>query len=474
MASTEKKSNTSLEPSEIFCAVGLHMTERKMKSLCNPKDAQSGTKLLKWVSADTNGGWAIASNSQKIDMGGNDTKFKKFFKEDAVKYQVAGNPAYSSTDKDKRKQLVGAVVAGFSAAMGIRKFIKSMGDSGSVQKVYLTGATWPADVADFRLKNEDSGFDYNSSDLVCKVNSQTFYGISLKKKTNAKGADPTMINKAYTTFIRSKKFDKARTKLFEERKKYFAQKVRDAHKDGIINMPELETGKGKNDDDYIWEYNFKKPDGTNVALINLKGSNDDDKPVMLSDVEGTVADKQLLKKPTGKMGLKEYINDDLAKSDNKLFGEFRKVIDANGELFATSLIDIVLKTKMQSRLSAKKIGEMFFEFALVTGYADYSQRKDPNQDKLTLNAAKVIPQHSILCGLANLAGNKKKYEVVYDTKQKEETNAAKVFYDLNRDGTTILKLQLRYKGNFKQQPQFMATLADGFVKQMHEECVITR
>ena len=469
-ASTKKTSSTSLEPSEIFCAVGLHMTERKMKSLCNPKDAQSGTKLLKWVSADKNGGWAIASNSQKIDMGGNDTKFKKFFKEDAVKYQVAGNPAYSSTDKDKRKQLIGAVVAGFSAAMGIRKFIKSMGDSGSVQKVYLTGATWPADVADFRLKNEDSGFDYNSSDLVCKVNSQTFYGVSLKKKTNAKGADPTMINKAYTTFIRSKKFDKARKKLFEERKKYFAQKVRDAHKDEIINMPELRSMS----DDKIWDYNFKKPDGTNVALINLKGSNDDDKPVMLSDVEGTVADKQLLKKPTGKMGLKEYINDDLAKSDNKLFGEFRKVIDANGELFATSLIDIVLKTKMQSRLSAKKIGKMFFEFALVTGYADYSQKKDPSKDTLTLNPAKVIPQHSILCGLANLAGNKKKYEVVYDTKQKEETNAAKVFYDLNRDGTTILNLQLRYKGNFKQQPQFMATLADGFVKQMHEECVITR
>ena len=279
-----------------------------------------------------------------------------------------------------------------------------------MQKVYLTGATWPADVKDFRLNKEPDGFDYNSSDLVCKVNSQTFYGVSLKKKTNAKGADPTMINKAYTTFIRSKKFDKARKKLFEERKKYFAQKVRDAHDDEIINMPEVKSMS----DDKIWDYNFKKPDGTNVALINLKGSNDDDKPVMLSDVEGTVADKQLLKKPTGKMGLKEYINDDLAKPDNKLFGEFRNVIDSNGELFAESLIDIVLKTKMQSRLSAKKIGKMFFEFALVTGYADYSQRKDPNQDTLNLNPAKVIPQHSILCGLANLAGNKKKYEVVYD------------------------------------------------------------
>ena len=472
--STKKTSNTSLEPSEIFCAVGLHMTDAKMKGLCNPPDAQSGTKLLEWVSADKKGAWDIASNSQKIDMAGNDNKFKKFFKEDAVKYQVAGNPAYSSTDKDKRKQLIGSVVAGFSAAMGIKKFIKSMGDRGTVQKVYLTGATWPADVEDFRLNKEPDGFDYNSSDLVCKVNSQTFYGISLKKKTNATGADPTMINKAYTTFIRSKKFDKAREKLFDERKKYFAQIVRDAHKDGIINMPELETGRGKNDDNWIWNYNFKKPDGTNVALINLKGSNDDDKPVMLSDVEGTVADKKLLKKPTGKMGLKEYINDDLAKSDNKLFGEFRDVIDANGELFAESLIDVVLKTKMASKLKAKRIGKMFFEFALVTGYADYSQRKDPSQDKLTLNAAKVIPQHSILCGLANLAGNKKNYEVVYDKKQKLETNAAKVFYDLNRDGTTILNLQLRYKGNFKQQPQFFATLADGFVKQMHEECVVTR
>ena len=349
-----------------------------------------------------------------------------------------------------------------------------MGDNGKVSKVYLTGATWPKEVSDFRLKNEDSGFDYNSSDMVCKVNSQTFYGISLKKKTNVKGADPTMINKAYSTFIKSSKFDTARKKLAEERKKYFAQKVRDAHKDGIINMPELETGRGKNDDDWIWDFNFRKPDGTLVALINLKGSNDDDKPIMLSDVEGTIADKQLLNKPKGKMGLKEYINDDLAKPDNKLFGEFRNVIDANGELFAESLIDIVLKTKMDSKLKAKKIGKMFFEFALVTGFADYSQRKDPNQDKLTLNPAKVIPQHSILCGLANLAGNKKNYEVVYDKKQKLETNAAKVFYDLNRDGTTILNLQLRYKGNFKQQPQFFATLADGFVKQMHEECVVTR
>ena len=52
MASTEKKSKTSLEPSEIFCAVGLHMTAQDMKKLCTGKDSQSGTKLLKWASDD--------------------------------------------------------------------------------------------------------------------------------------------------------------------------------------------------------------------------------------------------------------------------------------------------------------------------------------------------------------------------------------------------------------------------------------
>ena len=38
---------------------------------------------------------------------------------------------------------------------------------------------------------------------------------------------------------------------------------------------------------------------------------------------------------------------------------------------------------MQTKLQAKDIGSMSFEFALVTGYADYSpNKKDPSKDKL--------------------------------------------------------------------------------------------
>ena len=61
-----------------------------------------------------------------------------------------------------------------------------------------------------------------------------------------------------------------------------------------------------------------------------------------------------------------------------------------------------------------------------------------------------------------------------DTKQKEKTNAAKVFYILSRDGIPILDLQLRYKGDFKSMPQFFATITDEFQTQLAEKCLVTK
>jgi len=365
-------------------------------------------------------------------------------------------------------------VAGFSAAIGVKQFIKKMGDNVDVlPAVYLTGAQWPKAVSDFRLKNESSGFDYNSSDMVVEVDSHTYYGISLKKKKNVKGADPTIINKAYSTFIDGPKFEKPREKLNKIRQKYFPEVIREAQKDGIINIKDLD----KMTNEQIWSYKVQAPNGgKKYDLINIKGFNSDDKPVDLSDIEGTVEGTTFFDATKkGEVGLRDYINADLAKNDNKLYQGFNNIIQDNAEYFADSLIDIVLKTKMQTKLQAKDIGGMSFEFALVTGYADYSpNKKDPSKDKLVLKPAKVIPQHTILCGLANLAGNKKPYKMEFDKAQKESTNAAKIFYKLSKDGTTILDLQLRYKGDFKQQPQFFATLSDDFITQMQDDCIIEK
>ena len=452
-ASTQKK--TSLEPSEVFCAVGLLMPTKDMKNLV--KD-ETGAALLKWASSD---GDKIANSG--IDPL--DGRFKAMFKK-------AGT---LKRGDDKRKDMVANIVAGFSGAIGSKAFMASMntklkGDVATA--VYMTGATWPSDVDIFRMKNEDSGFDYNSSDLVVQAGPKKFFGISLKKKPSIKSPDPTIINKAFSTFLDGDdKNKKALEKLNKVRQEYFAGIVKDAQKDGIINVRGLESMSTEE----VWNAKLRKPDGDPVALINLKGVNEKDDPIELTDVPGTVDQITIYDKPSGRMGLKDYINADLSKKDNKLFEGFNKIIQDNAEYFANSLIDMVLKVQLKTKLKAKDIGDYNFEFALVTGFADYKQNnKDAKLDKLKLEPAKFIPLHTILCGLANLAGNKKPYKMELDTAQKEKTNAAKVFYTLSRDGVPILDLQLRYKGDFKSMPQFFATITDEFQTQLKEKCLVTK
>ena len=178
-----------------------------------------------------------------------------------------------------------------------------------------------------------------------------------------------------------------------------------------------------------------------IRIINLKGSNNNKKAVELTDLPDS-----LFTKTSGVTGLRDYINQDLSKPDNELYAAFAKIMLDFSNHLALLLIDTVLKTQMQSKLRAQNIGDMFFEFALVTGYADFTlNKKNLAQSKLNLNAATVIPQHSILCGLANLQGNRFEYKLVPDTKKKEKASAAKIFYQLKKQNTQILDMELRYK-----------------------------
>jgi hypothetical protein len=452
-ASTEK--TTKLEPSEIFAAVGLHMTKKEIKNLCVD---QTGSTILSWLSQ----GKVIANDNNKVEYGSSKSTYLTFF-------------AVPNNNK-KKSDLIANVVAGFSAAIGVKDFVKGAGDfSGGefvAEKVFMTGSAWPREVDKFRLKRESDGFDYNSSDLVVKVNSETYYGISLKKKKNVKGADPTLINKAFDTFLQGNQFEKVRNSLKQQRQDYFAGLAKQAAKDEIIYVPGIDTMSSEQ----IWNISFRNPLKNNqlVYLINLKGTNTNDRPVELSEVKGKLAGTgpDSLFQEDKQNGLRAFFNRELAKVDNELFEGFKKVLNDNIQIFADGLIDIVLKTKMQAGLRAKDIGGFNFEFALVTGYADYTaSAKNP---KLNLNAAKVIPQHSILCGLSDLQGNNKPYILELDEQKKLDADAAKVFFNLKKAGVTILVLELRYKGDFKAQPQFFATLGDDFVIQMFERCVVDR
>ena len=424
------------------------MPTATMRKLCSDN---SGNAILAWAPVTGKG---IADGGD-IDMGANRTKFLNMF-----------NVTQYNTD-NKKQAFIANVVAGFSAAIGIKGFLAKHGENHDIiPKVHLTGARWGLAVQHLRLFNEDDGFDYNSSDLIVEVDELTWFGISLKKKKNVKGADPTLINKAFTTLLKGNTFEDQRDDLLEARKKYFSGIVRKAQKDGLINinLPAI--------DEDLWE--LKTPDPTKngkmIRIINLKGSNNNKKAVELTDLPDS-----LFTKTSGATGLRDYINKDLANPNNELYSAFAKIMLDFSNHLALQLLDTVLKTQMQSKLRAKNIGDMFFEFALVTGYGDFTlNKKNLAQSKLTLTPATVIPQHSILCGLANLQGNRFEYKLVPDTKKKAKTNAAKLFYQLKKQNTQILDMELRYKGDFSQQPQFFATLAKPFITQMLVKCEVTK
>ena len=440
-ASTEK--TTKLEASEIFCAVALTMSTKSIQDTC----ASSAT-ILQWLSE----GKKIASGSD-ISYGSSAETYKSMFD--------------IPRDEKKKVALIKDVVAGCSAALGIKGFIKSMGDGNDIiaEKVYMTGSAWPTAVQKFRLQNEADNFDYNSSDLIVQVSSDTFYGISLKKKMNVKGADPTLINKAFDTFLKGSQFNSTKEELVDVRKRYFANLIREAQNDNIIFVDGLDSMT----DEQIWKASVKVGSKTR-ALINLKGNNSVDTPVELSEVKGSLKGTGTNSLDTeSPNGLRAFINEKLSDPDCELFEDFNTVLSKNIKLFSEGLIDIILKTKMQTRLLAKNIGDYHFQFALVTGYADYSPKKGPN-----LVAASVLPQHSILCGLAELQGVNKPYVMEVDTTKKANANAAKCFYKLKKDGVAIMDLELRYKGDFKAQPQFFAFLTDEFKTQIKEDCVIER
>ena len=127
MASTEKK--TSLEPSEIFCAVGLLIPTKKMNDLV---EYNTGAEVLKWA-ADA------GLKKAKAEIKPLDAKFVKMF-------QNAGDEKFLTNYK-KRNELVANIVAGFSAAIGIKDFMKGFGNTNDIMSaVFMTGAKWPAKV----------------------------------------------------------------------------------------------------------------------------------------------------------------------------------------------------------------------------------------------------------------------------------------------------------------------------------------
>ena len=328
---------------------------------------------------------------------------------------------------------------GISAAIAIKKWLTSVHNEPTdtkIKKGYMTGNVWPSPVDKLKI-NAFGMADYNSSDFILYTGSQGqneyYYGVSLKKKNKEHAQDPTLINKAFDSVMDGSEFDKLKEQIKKLRIKWFADKVREAHKKKLII---IETAHQKLPDEKLI---LAKPAGSSKeSYPNLKGT------IKESYDKG--------------MGFRKWMNNEIASGD--LYSSMLKLIEPHMELFANSLINLILKVNLSDKLNANKdLNKYYFGFALVTGVGKMQKEKP------YIGRGAVYPQESVLSALAELARSNKPYSMVQiPNPAGDESNAAKVYFEIRKGKLPIIQLQIRYKGSFTAQPQFQAVLTPEFKK----------
>lgn len=316
---------------------------------------------------------------------------------------------------------------------------------------YMTGNIWPSPVNAFKF--EAFGMkDYNSSDIILYTGKQGsneyYYGVSLKKKDTELAPDPTIINKAFDSIMDGPQFDAIKDKLRDVRVQWFASKVREADKKGLIEIEDRH--KKLNDAELL----MAKP--TDQEAKGSKGK-------QYVNLKGTLAEGY----DNEAASFKKWMNKEVGTGN--LFTQLVKIIEPHMEMFANSLINLVFKAKLNDKLNANRdLDKYYFGFTLATGVGRHHPKTGPSIGK-----GQIYPQESVLCALSHLAAAKKPYKMVQvpNPAAKKDSVAAKVFFEIRVGKVKLLDLQLRYKGDFKSQPQFFAFMTDDFKRILKGECV---
>ena len=318
----------------------------------------------------------------------------------------------------------------------------------------MTGNVWPKDVEKFKVSAY--GFaDYNSADVMVTADNKTFYGFSLKKKKKTTDASPTLINKAFDSLLIGEEFDDTKKKLVEIRTEYFADLVIEAVKKKILLKKDIKNfdNLASNNKKELFEAKQRDKNQFDKVYIDTKGWASADKGYKEDDTRNP-------------QSMRFFVNSKLAEPKNPLFEAFVKVMNKNSQLFADSLLNIILKIKLFDEMDAKELEKFKFDFALVTGVGYV------RGDDVFVGTSSVVDLKTTLCGLTRLDKYYKndKYKIVIDKEKSAKSNAAKIFLQLKRGILVLLDLEIRYKGQFTPQPQFQATLSQKFIEFLKKEC----
>lgn len=359
------------------------------------------------------------------------------------------------TSSKNSQDIYGDLAASISAVLGTRQKLKK---DKIPSKVYLTGNKWHPDVEPFKVKAFGMG-DYNSSDVILKLNGNDFVGISLKKKAKANSASPTLINNAFSAYIEGPQFKSTRDKLNDHRIKFFAKVIKEAcgsggplerfALSGNKNISNLNPNN-KTDAKSLWDMRvIRKKDGKPIPLINLKSESD------LKDPNGLI--KKSGNDPSQE-SFRDFVNKKLQSTGNKLNPLYQGFLDImNQEDVKDNLADVLLTRVLKlNLLDVLDTWDKYeFGFYLVEGVGTVDKNLSPN-----IGSANVLNVHSIMIAMAKLSRQETK--MVLDKQKTLSKNAAKVFFTLSKGDTPILDIELRYKGDFAAFPQFFAGITPEF------------
>ena len=513
------------EPSEVYAAVAMFYTATELKKI----------KMDLYSVIDF-----ITDSESKLTNAEGGVVFGSGQEKDAFESYFTWQPTAKKPFPEPWQ--VNNMAQGISGALAIKDWLAKENKGTEAETVYMTGKQWPQQVEIFNI-NVRGFSSYNSSDIIIKPkgNPKSFMGVSLKKKPTIDSVDPTMINKAFDTVLGTdRSFQTMKQEVVKARAEYFGGKVKEAVSEGLINFKVsgrtnewLFSGHGTLDRD-IHNMESKR------AIIDTKGSLKMDEILSkknftpaqvkqygkkLEDLYGLATenksellqmldDKKVIKPTTipksdwnfygdkalgkselssniAKDSMRRWVNNKLA-TDKTLYDLMLEKMDANAEKVAEQLISVTLRTdvlkEIKKRLKARRLGDIDFGFALVTGLGKTpskiptamkikTQEKEMKKSVLDVPIGKVYDVPCVLQGLAHLdtqANGKKDYRFV--VKQKEEPHVdddgpAKLIFDLVKNNEPILAMELRFKGGFTGQPQFQGYMTDEFKKVLAGECL---
>jgi hypothetical protein len=313
----------------------------------------------------------------------------------------------------------GKLCSAISAAQSIpSKYLKA-------DKVYLTGQAWDDDVKQFQ-RTKYGMKDFNSSDFIIKKGNN-YLGVSLKEKKLATTADPTLINKSFASLLSAfsseadSKFGNLKNRLEEQIARFYSAVI-------IRNYKKL-NAQAQEELKSIVKLPLRK------QMEFLVGS------------EKNRPWKQYVKALDNKI-----INSSLT-SQKSVFAKMDKILLSNSDLFAESLVQLIFKAEL------KDLKKVNFDFALVTGIGQYLKTgpqisKGEYKDIDTMSS---VLENVFSSGKAKIVKNPKMKQAF-----EPDATAASLNYLLVIGETPIMKIQLRYKGNFGSAPSFQAGMTKEF------------